>query len=133
MLGLPLAGQQDLRPLLERYAADLGALERRYDAGSSPVRRERFRAYYGETAREIEAADFDRLDIHGKVDWLLLRNELRYQQRVLHRREKRDAEIAELLPFRAAIVELHEARAAARVDRASGSCGGGGRAECQFG
>ena len=109
-VGLPLAGQQDLRPLLERYAADMGALERRYDAPASPVRSERFRAFYGDTAREVESVDFDKLDIHGKVDWLLLRNELRYQQRVLDRRRKRDAEIADLLPFRAAIVELHEAR-----------------------
>ncbi len=106
----PLSAQSDLRPLLERFAADQGALERRYDAAASPVRIERFRTFYRERFDELESLDFGALDIHGKVDWLLFRNELRRRLRVLERQQRRVAEIDELLPFRTAIVELHEAR-----------------------
>src|SRR5687768_16371029 len=69
----------ELAPVLERYAADLASINRRYDAGDSPDQRVRMRAFYSSWRTRLKELPFDRLKQEGKVDYVLLDNRLRYQ------------------------------------------------------
>ena len=54
--------------------------------------------------------DFDALDSPGRIDWHLFRNYLSFERATLLRAEDKAAEIADLLPFAAAIIKLEEDR-----------------------
>ncbi len=99
-----------VRGIIDRCAADLGALERRYGIEVSELRRERLRSFYDERLRELEAVAFETLDRDGQVDYLLLKNHLRAELRRIKRERRRFAEVAGLLPFAEAIVKLEESR-----------------------
>src|SRR5687768_11874575 len=99
-----------MRAVIDRYAEDRGALSRSYDDRFDPARRERMGRFLDERMKELEAVDFDKLDQAGKVDYLLLRNDLRFERKQLAHRQKELDEAAALLPFAAKIVELEQAR-----------------------
>src|SRR5688500_6649508 len=99
-----------MRAVIDRYAEDRGALSRTYSQPLSSARRERMGRFLDERSKALGAVDFDKLDQAGKVDYLLLRNELRFQQKQLAHRQKELDEVAALLPFAQPIVELELAR-----------------------
>lgn len=99
----------ELRDTVELYSEDRGALLRRYDVEYSPARRNRLKAFYGEWNERLRRMDFDRLSQEGKVDYLLLANEVRYQLQLLNREEKQYGEMLPLAPFAPTIMELVEA------------------------
>ncbi len=100
----------ELADALVRYEADRRALERLHDAPGSPARRAALRAYFDAARAELETLDFDALSRAGQVDWLLLANRLRYEQRRLDLDELETAALAPLVPFEGTIVALAEAR-----------------------
>lgn len=100
----------DMAPLLERYATDRGSLGRRYRVPMSPARRDRMKRFHNEWLETVAKVPFDLLDLDGKIDWVLFRNELRHELRQLDEEARRDAEVAPLLPFWKTIVDLAEAR-----------------------
>jgi dipeptidyl-peptidase-4 len=99
-----------LRGRIERTLADLAALERSHAVPLSEKRRERLERFLADELRELEALDFDALDCDGRIDYLLLRSRLRFQERGLARERRRAGEVERLLPFAPGIVELEEAR-----------------------
>jgi dipeptidyl aminopeptidase/acylaminoacyl peptidase len=107
-----------MRAIIERYATDLGALERRYGISVSDERWERLRRFNEDELRHLEMLGFDALDRAGKIDYLLFRSRLRSELRRLERERRRFDEIAPLMPFAEAIVGLESARG--RVERADG-------------
>ena len=99
-----------MRSAIERYRDDRGALSRTNSLQISPARHERLKGFYGEALKSMEQADFDALDTPGRVDYLLLRNELRYELKRLDHRKRELDEASSLLPFAQPIVELEQAR-----------------------
>ncbi|MCH8275222.1 MAG: DUF885 family protein [Armatimonadetes bacterium] len=99
-----------MRDLIEQYTQDKENLGTFYHVAFSPMRHARLRAFYTEWQARLESADFDALDQDGKVDYILLRRELKNELRTLEfQMERRDA-VLHLLPFAAAIAELEERR-----------------------
>jgi hypothetical protein len=120
----PLAGQQspapplpeyadpgasDLAHVVQRYVQDRGILNRRYSLGS-PAQRARMAAFYGEWGDRLDALDYDALNLEGKIDWVLLRNRIRYEEGRLEVEAELEREAAAVLPFQESLVRLHEAR-----------------------
>jgi hypothetical protein len=99
-----------LAPVVERFIADRDALRRRHDGAWSAERRERLGAFYGEWRDRLRAMDFDALDVEGRIDWVLLDGELRYQLHQLDREATLFEEVRTLAPFLPDLLALHEAR-----------------------
>jgi dipeptidyl aminopeptidase/acylaminoacyl peptidase/uncharacterized protein (DUF885 family) len=99
-----------LRALIDRYASDRSALERRYGVAGSEDRWERLRSFLEESERAVAAVDFTTLERDGQIDWLLLESHLRSELRAHEEERRRFAEVAPLLPFAAPIARLEEAR-----------------------
>ena len=113
-----------MRPMIERYQADRTTLERSWVEGAgggfggrgggatplSPRQFARMRKFHTDWQKTLSATAFDSLDQTGKIDYLLLSNQLRYELRQIDLREKEAAEIDALLPMAKAIHALDEAR-----------------------
>jgi uncharacterized protein (DUF885 family) len=93
-------------PVVERFAEDRQALRRRYDAVHAPERRNRLRTFHERWLDEIEAINFEQLGVEGRIDYVLLRNELRSALHHLDRQERRHAEMDPYLPFASTITNL---------------------------
>jgi uncharacterized protein (DUF885 family) len=100
----------EMRPLIERYAADRGNILRFYNIPSSPQRRARLRRFYNETKAALAAQNFDTMSEDGKVDYILIRNDVDHELRRLDLDDKEQAENAVYLPFAETIVDLEESR-----------------------
>jgi len=104
----------DLGPLLDRYARDLWNLRKFYDVPSSPNTERAMRQFAEAWRGALPRIPFDSLPQEGRIDYILFRNKLDHDLRQLDLNRKRSDEIAELVPFAPAIVELKDARQ--RVD-----------------
>lgn len=104
----------DLGALLERYSSDLQSLRRFYDVSLSPTTERVMRQFYEAWRAAVQQIQFDSLPQEGRIDYLLFRNKLDHEIRQLDLNRKRSEEIADLIPFAPAIIELKETRQ--RVD-----------------
>src|SRR6266850_6252962 len=102
--------ESEMRPIIEYYLVDRGSLLRAYPVATSTARRERFRKFYGDALERIQTLNFDSMNQEGKVDYLLFKNHLEHELRQLDIEEKQQAEIASLIPFSRAIIDLEEVR-----------------------
>ncbi|NNE35954.1 MAG: hypothetical protein HKN13_11995, partial [Rhodothermales bacterium] len=100
----------DMRDLVNQYAADRGALRRRWNVAYSPGRRARFRDFYDEWSAQLEAVDANSLGTEGSIDLALLRNEVVYQRYLLEREEALARQMDVLVPFASPIIQLEESR-----------------------
>jgi hypothetical protein len=100
----------EMRAIIEYYVVDRGSLQRSYPVASSPVRRERFRKFYGDALERIRQLNFDAMSQAGKVDYVLFRSYLERELRQLDIEEKQLADMKPLIPFAPTIVSLEEAR-----------------------
>lgn len=96
----------DMRDVVQRFQADLGSLRRTWRVEGSPQRTQRLRTFLDDAQRGLDALDFEALDVNGRVDWLLLRNEIAHERRALDIEAKRWDEMKELVPFQAPIAAL---------------------------
>ena len=104
------AQQSELRQRIETFSADLADLNRRYDTPMSTERRDRLRRRFNAELRALDALEFEQLGREGRIDWILFENHLRRELHDLHEQQRRDGEVASLLPFAGAVVSLCEAR-----------------------
>ncbi|HXG47711.1 MAG TPA: DUF885 domain-containing protein [Methylomirabilota bacterium] len=104
------ASLSPMRGLIERHQTDLGALERDHTVPTAASRTERLRRFYEEQLARVDAVDFDALDADDRVDHILFRHKLRHELRGLEHEQKRLAEMAELIPFADAVVNLEQTR-----------------------
>lgn len=107
-------GAQDLRELITRYERDHEALRKFYPLAASASAKAALSRFQTASRSELAAVEFDKLDIHGRVDYLLLRNRIERHERAAALLDRQMAEIAPLIPFAPAIHALCEARQ--RVD-----------------
>ncbi len=98
------------RSLIERFRSDRGALERLYSAELSTNRTARLQRLFDDNLAALEQLDFQSLDQPGRIDWLLFRNQLQFEKGELEYGARKNAEIADLIPFAPVIIELEESR-----------------------
>jgi uncharacterized protein (DUF885 family) len=107
---LDSSAPSELRPILERYATDLGGLRRSYYVPNSPARQERLESFYRDWLARLDGLDFDAMSQTGRVDYVLFKNQLDYELRQLAIQSKNLTATDELVPFAQTIVDLEEAR-----------------------
>ncbi len=114
----PVAAFQgsSLAMVVERFSADLGALERRWtDIPYSAARQARMGEFLSGWAEELDALHVASDDLEGSVDHVLLTSEVRYRRELLVREERLVAEVLPLLPFAVTIVALLDIRHSRRT------------------
>ena len=102
--------RSELAEVVARFDADRSALGRRYGVAYSPPRTQRLEAFTTQWLARLRELDFDRLSQQGKVDYVLLRHELEYDQYQLQRTRTQLAEMQPYVPFASAIFGLMESR-----------------------
>lgn len=100
----------ELRELVERYQADLAGLMVMHPVAHSPLQLRRLGEYYGAWQARLAAMNYEQLGVEGRLDWQLMQTELRYQQALLARQQKRMAQLVPLLPFFDSLADLQEKR-----------------------
>jgi hypothetical protein len=100
----------EMRPYIERMAADRGSLLRTYNIEGSSSRARRLREFYEDWLGRLERIPFETLGADGRVDYVLLRLFLERELYRLAFEERRRQEIAELVPFAEPILALTEPR-----------------------
>ncbi len=100
----------EMRELVERFQQDRAALKRFYLVEGSELRLRRLRDYHTTWQMFLEKMPYEPLDVEGRIDWHLMRLQMRHELALLDRAEKRNAEMAPLLPFAEDIAVLVEAR-----------------------
>jgi uncharacterized protein (DUF885 family) len=102
--------RSELAEVVSRYDADRSALGRRYGVQYSPERTKRLAELTTQWLARLRALDFDKLSQEGKVDYVLLRHELEYDQYQLDRARAQLAEMQPYTPFASTIFGLMERR-----------------------
>ena len=102
--------RSELAQVIARYDADQEALGRRYGVDYSPARAKRLEAFTTQWTARLGEVAFDKLSQEGRVDYVLLRHELEYQQYQLKRSRQQLAEMQSYTPFAGTIFDLMEAR-----------------------
>jgi uncharacterized protein (DUF885 family) len=100
----------ELAAVVSRYQSDRSALGRRYGVEYSPARMQRMEAFTGQWLGRLRAVNFDKLSQEGRVDYVLLRNELEYEQYQLKRDREQLGEMQGYTPFAGTVFDLMEAR-----------------------
>ncbi len=100
----------EIKPLIERYTDDRGALNRTYPVQYSPQRAARLRKFYSEWQERLGRTNYEALGLDGRVDYVLFANHLKYEQRQLEVQAKQFSEMEPMLPFAKVITELEETR-----------------------
>jgi uncharacterized protein (DUF885 family) len=101
-------GLPPVRALIERFEQDRRSLRHVWlsEGDESAVRR--WRRFLTTWQERLAGVDFDALDADGRIDWILFHEQLGFERRELKRRQERVSELAELLPFDAAISGLEQ-------------------------
>jgi uncharacterized protein (DUF885 family) len=99
-----------MRAVIERFATDEDALERRHRLSVSARRQERLQEFYAAQRQALDRMDFDALDRDGQIDYVLLRTRLGFLLKELAHEQRQREEAAPLLPFAEAIARLEETR-----------------------
>jgi len=95
---------------IRSFEADERGVGSFYDLPWSEARWQRLEKLYKAWQTRLGSVDFDALDQPGRVDYLLLRNELDSSLAEIARDRKRLVEMDALLKFRGIILELEQAR-----------------------
>jgi uncharacterized protein (DUF885 family) len=104
------AGEAELQDTVRLYTSDRWAVSRFYELPWSDVRFERFDKLYREWQGRLPQMDFEALNQQGRIDYVLLRNEIESQLGQQSVQRERLKEMDELLSFRGPVQELEAAR-----------------------
>ncbi|MCD8535898.1 MAG: DUF885 family protein [Verrucomicrobia bacterium] len=103
-----------LRSMIDRYALDLGNLERFYKIPFSETTFSRLDEFHHSYESMLESLDFDQLDQNSKVDYHLLRTHLKFERRQIVHDRQLAKEAIQVAPWIQTLIPLIEARQ--RVD-----------------
>ncbi len=110
LVPLVARAESEMAPVVERYSADLQSMNRRYDAGDSPDQRRHMREFYSAWRDRLHDVGFDKLQLEGRADYVLLDYHLQHQLVLLDRQDRMRGEAATLLPFADQLLALQDAR-----------------------
>jgi uncharacterized protein (DUF885 family) len=99
-----------MRPLVERYSADLNAIGRIHPIRESDLHYDNFKDFYLNWQDRIKSIPPGSLELQDQVDFNLLNTELDYRLAKLEWDVKRQEEASVLLPFSQQIIRLEEDR-----------------------
>jgi hypothetical protein len=100
----------ELRELVERFVKDRDDLGEFYSVPGSALRLRRFREFDSAWQVKLDAMPYETLGAEGRIDWHLMRLQLRYELGLLAREEQRSAEMAPCMGFAEDIAGLQEVR-----------------------
>ncbi|MBA4138708.1 MAG: DUF885 domain-containing protein [Opitutus sp.] len=100
----------ELRELVERFRADRAGLEVMHPVPGSPLQLRRLAEFHRAWGEKLDAMNYDPLGVDGRIDWHLLRSEIKYRLGLIERQQKRMAEMVPLLPFFEQLAGLQEKR-----------------------
>ena len=100
----------ELRELVERFKADYASLLQVYTVSDSDLQLQRLKEFYQAWQAKLEALPYEQLGVEGRIDWHLLRLQLRYELALVGRNAKRNAEMAPFLGCAKEIAALQETR-----------------------
>ena len=110
MAALAKPQSSELRELVERFTADRDTLAKFYSVPGSALQLRRFKEFYQLWQVQLEQLPYEPLGIEGRIDWHLMRLQLRYELGLIGRGEKRNAEMAPFMGFADDIAGLQETR-----------------------
>ncbi len=102
--------ESDMRVAVTRYVQDMAAIHRRYPVRYSPQRRARLQAFNAAWQERLAETDFATLNQEGRIDYIMLRNRIAYENEMLAIDARRAQQIAPLIPFEADLRAFQEAR-----------------------
>ena len=100
----------EMREAIQRYASDQRSLSRSIAVPKSEAGRKRLEAFQRDWISSLDRLDFDAMGRDGRIDYILLRNDLDHGLRELDLQGRKASEVAPLLPYSEAIDALEEAR-----------------------
>lgn len=100
----------EMRTVIEWYAADRGNLQRFYNVEESEARQQRLQHFYNDWLARLSQMNFQAMSQTGKIDYIVFRNTLEHEQRVLDLNRQQDAAAKPFIPFAPIIVELEVSR-----------------------
>lgn len=100
----------DLPALIREYAADQSDVSNYFNLPGAPIRFEQLGTLYSNWLVRLDAVNFEQLTQSGKVDFLLLKNDLESSQDALALEQQRWTELNPILSFRDIIYLLEQAR-----------------------
>ncbi|MGA2099036.1 MAG: hypothetical protein ABSH39_22330, partial [Candidatus Acidiferrum sp.] len=100
----------ELRPMIERYQVDLRDLYRTYPLSFSLTRKAKADAFFAGQLKLVDGVNFDALSADGRLDFTLFRSHLEHQRKQLGDDDRKNAEVEQLVPYQAFVVNLEEAR-----------------------
>jgi uncharacterized protein (DUF885 family) len=100
----------ELRELVERFVKDRDGLLQIYSVDGSALQVKRLREFYRDWLAKLEAMPYEPLGAEGRIDWHLMRLNLRYELGLLDRMEQKGAEMKPFLGFAETIAGLQEKR-----------------------
>ena len=109
--GSPLdTGTSEIRPAIEWYEVELRDLNRVYGLPGSALRQAKLEKFYAGQLQVLDKVNFDVLSQAGKVDYLLLRDRVRREQKQLANEARQDADVQAMIPFQQVVIGFEEAR-----------------------
>ena len=108
----PLAkpASSELRELVERLKADKASLLQFYSVPGSALQLRRLKEFYSAWQTKLEAMPYESLGVEGRIDWHLLRLQLRYDLGLIARAEQRNVAMAPFMGFAEDVARLQETR-----------------------
>ena len=100
----------ELVDVVSRYSTDYNAIARRYDAGGSPEWRKRIRDFFAGWRSRVREIEFDKLSQEGKIDYVLLDNDIEHELTLFARQEKQRIETQPVVPFADRLLSLQDRR-----------------------
>lgn len=110
LAALARPSSSELRELVERFTADRDTLEKFYSVSGSTQQLRRLKEFYQVWQAKLDALPYEPLGVEGRIDWHLLRLQLRYELGLIARQERRNTEMAPFMGFAENIAGLQEAR-----------------------
>lgn len=102
--------KSSIRGFVERYSADVQTLGHRFRLPLDAAATERRLAVTSDWLVQLREQEFDELDRAAKVDYLLLKSELKYQLQKIRLDSERDSQAAKLMPYASSLVAFCKAR-----------------------
>ena len=103
-------GTSELSELIEIFTEDRAIMSRTFNLPFNENHYQRWKKFYSEWQDKLSGINFEKLDIDGRIDFLLLKNCILYEKSRLDIEKQRNDAIEGYLPFAKDIITLEENR-----------------------
>lgn len=101
-----------MRALIERFTEDSAIFARAHPSAFDPQQRERRLGFLADWSARLTEVDFDALPADGRIDYLLLRDYLKFEGSDLDYQGQQIEQLGEWIPFAGRVVALESRRRA---------------------